>query len=82
MPKRTERGDALFDMLDGVITLRRHLERENLPAGELDRSDDLGLAVRRTVILDLFSAPPRVLAYRSLLRQAVIATSGRFPQSM
>lgn len=38
MSKRTERGGALFDMLDGPIMVRRHLERENLPAERMQMS--------------------------------------------
>ena len=38
MPKRTERGDALFHVLDDLLTVRRHLERENLPAERMQMS--------------------------------------------
>ena len=38
MPKRTERGNALFHGLDDLLALRRHLERENLPAQRMQMS--------------------------------------------
>jgi len=38
MPKRTERGNALFHVLDDLLAVRRHLERENLPAQRMQMS--------------------------------------------
>ncbi len=38
MPKRTDHGSTFFNVLDDLLAVRRHMERENLPAQRMQMS--------------------------------------------
>lgn len=64
----------MFDMLDGLITLRRHLERENLPAERMQMScGHLNTALGAVPIIDQTPFPalvqPRVETERGTFAQ-------------